>query len=83
MPLYQRDPDKRLQGEPFFGTAEGMEAAIGATQAPMHEVRGWPLFCDNIVLRIDSRDTMRIENIEDIELYMKMEVGSPPGITWQ
>jgi hypothetical protein len=47
IPLYQRDPDKRLVGEPFFGTGIGIPAAIGSTQVPMNEVGGWPLFCDN------------------------------------
>lgn len=80
VPLYQRDPDKRLVGEPFFGTGIGIPAAIGSTAVPMNEVTGWPLFCDNIVLRIGAQGTMRLENIEDIELYLKMEVGSPPPI---
>jgi hypothetical protein len=80
VPLYQRDPDKRLVGEPFLGTAIGIPAAIGSTQVPMNPVSGWPLFCDNIVLRIGSQGTLRIENIDDIELYVKMEVGSPPPI---
>lgn len=82
IPLYQRDPDKRLVGEPFFGTGIGIPAAIGSTQVPMNEVGGWPLFCDNFVLRIGSQGTLRIENIEDIELYLQMEVGSPPAIAW-
>jgi hypothetical protein len=81
VPLYLRDPDKRLIGEPFFGSAIGFEAAIGSTQPPMNQVSGWPLFCDNLVLRIDAQGTLRIENIEDIELYLQMEVGSPPPIT--
>jgi hypothetical protein len=80
--LYQRDPDKRLVGEPFFGTGIGIPAAIGSTQVPMNEVGGWPLFCDNFVLRIGSQGTLRIENIEDIELYLQMEVGSPPAVAW-
>jgi len=46
----------------------------------MTTVSGWPLFCDNIVLRFGSQGTLRIENIDDIELYMKMEVGSPPPV---
>ena len=79
VPLYQRDPDKRQVGEPFFGTAIGIPAAIGQTPVPMNDV-DWPLFCDNIVLRIDSQGTMRIENIEDIEFYFQMQVGSPPAI---
>ena len=85
VPLYQRDPDKRLVGEPFLGTAIGIPAAIGSTQVPMNQVSGWPLFCDNIVLRVGSQGTLRIENIDDIELYLKMEVGSPPPVangTW-
>jgi hypothetical protein len=82
VPLYQRDPDKRLVGEPFFGTAIGIPAAIASTQVPMNDVEGWPLFCDNFVLRIGSQGTMRIENIEDIEFYLQMEVGSPPPIAW-
>ena len=82
IPLYQRDADKRLVGEPFFGTGIGIPAAIGSTQVPMNEVGGWPLFCDNFVLRIGSQGTLRIENIEDIELYLQMEVGSPPPIAW-
>jgi hypothetical protein len=82
IPLYQRDPDKRLVGEPFFGTGIGIPAAIGSTQVPMNEVGGWPLFCDNFVLRIGSQGTLRIENIEDIELYLQMEVGSPPAVAW-
>jgi hypothetical protein len=82
VPLYQRDPDKRLVGEPFFGTAVGIPAAIGSTQVPMNQVSGWPVFCDNLVLRIGSQGTMRIENIEDIEFTIRMEVGSPPNITW-
>ena len=85
VPLYQRDPDKRLVGEPFMGTAIGLPAAIGSTPVPMNQVNGWPLFCDNIVLRCGSQGTLRIENIDDIELYIKMEVGSPPPIpngTW-
>jgi hypothetical protein len=81
VPLYQRDPDKRLVGEPFLGTAIGIPAAIGSTQVPMNQVSGWPLFCDNIVLRVGSQGTLRIENIEDIELYLKMEVGSPPPVS--
>jgi hypothetical protein len=80
VPLYQRDPDKRLVGEPFIGTAIGIPAAIGSTPVPMNILSGWPLFCDNIVLRIASQGTLRIENIDDIELYLKMEVGSPPPI---
>ncbi|MBL9168208.1 MAG: hypothetical protein JNN07_10745 [Verrucomicrobiales bacterium] len=82
IPLYQRDPDKRLVGEPFFGTGIGIPAAISSTQVPMNEVGGWPLFCDNFVLRIGSQGTLRIENIEDIELYLQMEVGSPPAVAW-
>jgi hypothetical protein len=81
VPLYQRDPDKRLVGEPFLGTAIGIPAAIGSTQVPMNPVSGWPLFCDNIVLRLGSQGTLRIENIEDIEFYIKMEVGSPPPVS--
>lgn len=81
VPLYQRDPDRRLVGEPFLGTAIGIPAAIGSTQVPMNPVTGWPLFCDNIVLRIGGQNTLRIENIEDIELYIRMEVGSPPPVT--
>ena len=80
VPLYQRDPDKRLVGEPFFGAAIGLPAAIGSTQVPMNPVNGWPLFCDNIVLRLGSQGTLRLENIDDIELYLKMEVGSPPAV---
>lgn len=80
VPLYQRDPDQRLVGEPFFGTAIGVPAAIGSAQVPMNAVSGWPLFCDNVVLRIGSQGTMRIENIDDIELHIRMEVGSPPAI---
>jgi hypothetical protein len=83
VPLYQRDPDKRLVGEPFLGTAIGIPAAIGSTQPVMSQVSGWPLFCDNIVLRVGSQGTLRIENIDDIELYIKMEVGSPPPIASQ
>ena len=80
VPLYQRDPDKRLVGEPFFGTS-GIPAAIGNTAVPMNQVTGWPLFCDNYVLRIgNAAGTLRIENIEDIEFTLKMEVGSPPPI---
>jgi hypothetical protein len=85
VPLYQHDPDQRLVGEPFMGTAIGIPAAIGSTPVPMNQVSGWPLFCDNIVLRCGSQGTLRIENIDDIELYIKMEVGSPPPIpsgTW-
>jgi hypothetical protein len=81
VPLHQRDPDKRLVGEPFFGTAIGIPAAIGSTPVPMNSVTGWPLFCDNIVLRVPAQGTMRIENIDDIEFYIKMEVGSPPPIS--
>jgi hypothetical protein len=81
VPLYQRDPDKRLVGEPFLGTAIGIPAAIGSTQVPMNPVSGWPLFCDNIVLRVGSQGTLRIENIDDVELYIKMEVGSPPPVS--
>jgi hypothetical protein len=80
VPLYQRDPDRRLVGEPFLGTAIGIPAAIGSTQVPMNPVSGWPLFCDNIVFRVGSQGTLRIENIDDIELYVRMEVGSPPPI---
>jgi hypothetical protein len=80
VPLYQRDPDQRLVGEPFLGTAIGIPAAIGSTQVPMNQVSGWPLFCDNVVLRFGSQGTLRIENIDDIELYLKMEVGPPPPI---
>lgn len=80
VPLYQRDPDRRLVGEPFFGTALGIPAAIGSTQVPMNPVTGWPLFCDNIVLRIPGQGTLRIENIDDIEFYLRMEVGSPAPI---
>lgn len=85
VPLYQRDPDQRLVGEPFLGTAIGIPAAIGSTPVAMTTVSGWPLFCDNIVFRVGSQGTLRIENIDDIELYMKMEIGSPPPIppgTW-
>jgi hypothetical protein len=85
VPLYQRDPDQRLVGEPFLGTAIGIPAAIGSTPVPMNQVSGWPLFCDNLVLRFGSGGTLRIENIDDIEFYLKMEVGSPPPIpsgTW-
>ncbi|HXJ74863.1 MAG TPA: hypothetical protein VNM37_18550, partial [Candidatus Dormibacteraeota bacterium] len=81
VPLYQRDPDRRLIGEPFFGTAIGIPAAIGSTPVPMNPVNGWPLFCDRTVLRFGSQGTLRIENIEDIELYVRMEVGSPPPIS--
>jgi hypothetical protein len=81
VPLYQRDPDKRLVGEPFLGTAIGVPAAIGSTQVPMNPVSGWPLFCDNLVLRVGSQGTLRIENIDDIELYINMEVGSPPPVS--
>jgi hypothetical protein len=81
VPLYQRDPDKRLIGEPFFGTGIGIPAAIGSTPVPMNQVNGWPLFCDRIVLRFGSQGTLRVENIEDIELYLRMEVGSPPAIS--
>lgn len=80
VPLYQRDPDRRLVGEPFLGTAVGIPAAIGTTQVPMNQVSGWPLFCDNIVLRFSGQSTLRVENIDDIELYIRMEVGSPPPI---
>lgn len=80
VPLYQRDPDRRLVGEPFLGSATGFPAAIGTTQVPMNPVPGWPLFCDNIVLRFDSQNTLRIENIDDIELHLRMEVGAPPPI---
>jgi hypothetical protein len=80
VPLYQRDPDRRLIGEPFFGTGIGIPAAIGSTPVPMNQVNGWPLFCDRIVLRFGSQGSLRIENIEDIELYVRMEVGSPPPI---
>ncbi len=81
VPLFQRDPDRRLVGEPFLGTAIGIPAAIGSTPVPMNPVSGWPLFCDNIVLRVGSQGTLRIENIDDIELYIKMEVGSPPPVS--
>jgi hypothetical protein len=81
VPLYQRDPDKRLVGEPFMGTAIGIPAALGSTPVPMNQVNGWPLFCDNVVFRLGSQGTLRIENIDDIELYIKMEVGSPPPIS--
>ena len=80
VPLYQRDPDRRLIGEPFFGTGIGIPAAIGSTPVPMNQVNGWPLFCDRIVLRFGSQGSLRIENIEDIELYVRMEVGSPPPV---
>lgn len=80
VPLYQRDPDDRLVGEPFLGTAVGIPAAIGSTQVPMNPVSGWPLFCDNVVLRVGSQSTLRVENIDDIEFYIKMEVGAPPPI---
>jgi len=80
VPLYQRDPDKRLVGEPFLGTAIGIPAAIGSTQVQLNDVSGWPLFCDNIVLRVGSQGTLRIENIDDIELHINMEVGSPPAV---
>lgn len=84
IPLYQRDPDKRLVGEAFFGDL-GIQAVIGDTQVDVdkfEDIAGWPLFCDNFVLRIDAQGTMRIENLEDIELYMEMELGSPPPIAW-
>lgn len=81
VPLYQRDPDLRLVGEPFLGTAIGIPAAIGSTQVPMNPVNGWPVFCDNIVLRVGSQGSLRIENIDDIELYLRMEVGSPPPVS--
>jgi hypothetical protein len=48
----------------------------------MNPVNGWPLFSDKMVLRFGSQGTLRIENIEDIELYVRMEVGSPPLINW-
>ena len=60
----------------------GINAAIESTPVELTSVNGWPLFCDNIILRIDSQNTLRIENIEDIELTMKMEVGSPPLFPW-
>ncbi len=78
VPLYQRDPDQLL-GLHFFGA--DVDAAIGSTQVAMKAVTGWPLFCDNIVLRFGSQGTLRIENIDDIEFYIKMEVGSPPPIS--
>jgi hypothetical protein len=81
VPLYQRDPDRRLVGEPFFGTGIGIPAAIGSTPVPMNQVNGWPLFSDRIVLRFGSQGTLRLANIEDIELYLRMEVGSPPPIS--
>lgn len=80
VPLYQRDPDKRLVGEPYFGTS-GIPAAIGSTTVPMNQVTSWPVFCDNYVLRIgNASGTLRIENIEDIEFTLRMEVGAPPLI---
>ena len=48
----------------------------------MNDVPGWPLFCENLVLRIPSQGTLRIENTTDIELTMIKEVGSPPAIAW-
>lgn len=77
VPLYQRDPDQLL-GLRFFGA--DVDAAIGSTPVDPKDVIGWPLFCDNIVFRVGSQNTLRIENIEDIELYIKMEVGPPPPI---
>lgn len=83
IPLYQRDPDARDVVEPAFGTT-GLPAAIGEGALRLLPiVGGWPLFCDRFVLRVgDSQGTLRIENIEDIELYIQMEVGSPPPIQW-
>lgn len=80
IPLYQRDPDARL-GEPAFGDSN-LSAAIGNGGITLHPIAGWPLFCDRFVLRVGALSTLRIENIEDIELHIKMEVGSPPPIPW-
>lgn len=81
IPLYQRDPDLRVVGEPFFGSA--LSAALGTSAVSRQAViRRWPLFCDRFVLRIGAQGTLRIENIEDIELHLTMEYGSPPPIPW-
>ncbi len=80
VPLYQRDPEQRLVQEPFFGTGVApINAAIGTTAVTLQPVADWPLFCDRVVLSITGPlvSTMKLENIEDIELTMKMEVGPP------
>ena len=79
VPLYQRDPDLRL-GEPFFGGR--IVAAIGDTPLTAAPVDGWPLFCDNMILRIDAQNSLRIENMEDIEFVIRMQNGSPPPVQW-
>jgi hypothetical protein len=85
VPVYQSDPERRLVQEPFFGTGVApINAAIGSTAVTLQPVTDWPLFCDNVVLSISGPlvSTMRLENIEDIELYMKMEVGPPAPPAW-
>ena len=79
VPLYQRDPDLN-QGEPFFGGR--IAAAIGDTPLLAAPVDGWPLFCDNMVLRIDAQNSLRIENMDDIEFVIRMQNGSPPPVLW-
>lgn len=81
-PLYQYDPDKRERVgsvAPFFG-ASSIKASINDNPEVITDVPGWPLFCDNFVLRIDGQGSLRIENITDIELNFQMETGSPPPI---
>lgn len=85
VPLYQRDPEQRLAQEPFFGTGvASINAAIGSTAATLQPVNDWPLFCDRVIFSISGPllSTARLENIEDIELTMKMEVGPPAQPTW-
>jgi hypothetical protein len=80
VPLYQRDPDQLAERAPFFGE-QSLTVAIGSTPVEMIPVtNAWPLFCDNIVLEISGKGSLRIENLDDIELHIQMEVGSPPPI---
>lgn len=81
IPLYQRDPDQRTVSEPFFGD-RSLRASLGQQPVTRLTVPDWPLFCDRFILAIDGQGTMRIEHLEDIELYITMQLGSPPRMPW-
>lgn len=89
IPHYQKSIDNRVgDSNRFFGTGAGnnpkvLVAKVGSrqvTEADYSTLTGWPLFCDNIVLvvQLSGIGLINIENIEDIELFMEMEVGPPP-----
>ncbi len=73
---------------PFFGgpvkVAFGSYTIVDNPGAPSEQVSGGtlnmkdvniPLFCDQIVLRIQNGLGLRIEQIDDLEIHMRMEVG--------